>query len=118
MSGSGYDEMQPAIDECDACRDTCVRALSDCLEKGGGHADARHAGALLDCIELCAATTAFMLRTSPLHGRLCGLCADVCDACAASCERFVNDEVMRGCAAECGLCAASCRAMAHIAAHR
>lgn len=118
MSGPGYDEMQPAIDECEACRDVCVRALTDSLEKGGGYAEARHIATLLDCIDMCAAATSLMLRTSPQHGRACELCADVCDACAESCERFVNDEVMHGCAAECRLCAASCRAMAHLAAHR
>jgi hypothetical protein len=40
----------------------------------------------------------------------CGLCATVCNECAASCANFKDDHCQK-CAAECRKCADSCRSM-------
>jgi hypothetical protein len=66
----------------------------------------------LDCIDFCATCASFMLRDSPAHHRVCEICAEVCDACAVSCERFPDDKVVNECAKECRGCAESCRKMA------
>jgi hypothetical protein len=52
-----------------------------------------------------------MLRQSDFHMKTCGLCAEICTACAKSCERMGQDEQMKTCAAACRACAESCQKM-------
>lgn len=106
------DEVRQCIDECNSCRDTCLRTIVHCLGRGGQHAAAGHMLALLDCVDMCAGSASFMLRDSGFYPRVCGLCAAICEACAKACDSFPDDHVMRRCAEECRRCAASCRAMA------
>lgn len=107
------DEMRQCIRNCSDCRNICTETVIHCLEMGGKHAEAHHIHLLLDCAQICATSADFMLRGSELHGRVCGVCADVCDACAADCERLAgNDDLMARCAETCRRCAASCRRMA------
>ena len=94
------------------CHAICVETVTHCLEMGGKHAEAAHIRLLLDCAEICQTSANFMLRGSDLHGRTCGVCAEVCERCAQDCERFGDDEHMQACAKACRSCAASCRKMA------
>jgi len=115
---TGHDmarEMQQCIQECLTCHSTCLQAVSHCLQMGGKHADPRHITLLLDCAEICQTSANFMLRGSALHGRTCGVCAEVCERCAQSCEQMGDDATMRACADECRRCAESCRHMASMA---
>ena len=107
-------EMQACIDECQSCGATCLEAVTYCLQQGGRHAEPEHVRLLLDCVDICETSARFMLRGSDLHGRTCGVCADVCERCAASCEAFGDDEMMKACAEACRGCSASCRAMAQM----
>jgi len=109
--------MQAAIEQCERCHDVCMRTVTHCLHQGNSQAAANHIVALLDCVEFCATCVNFMLRDSPAHRRVCGICAEVCDACAVSCERFPDDKVVNECAKECRRCAESCREMAGAARH-
>jgi hypothetical protein len=86
--------------------------LSHCVEQGNRHVQPAHIRLLLDCIDICQTSVAFMLRGSDLHQSTCATCADVCDWCAGDCERLADDEQMRTCAAICHECARICRAMA------
>jgi hypothetical protein len=104
--------MHEAIETCERCHDICARTMTHCLAQGGHHAEPNHIRTLLDCIELCAVCASVMLRDSPLHRCVCEICVETCDACAASCERFADDNVMQACAKECRRCAESCRKMA------
>ena len=106
------DEMRACIQDCTDCHNVCLETIDHCLQLGGPHAEASHIRLLLDCAQICAASADFMLRGSDLHGRTCGVCADVCERCAESCERFGDDDQMRRCAALCRRCADSCRRMA------
>ena len=106
------EDLRRCIHECDDCHDACAAAVSHCLEMGGRHAAAAHIRLLLDCAEICRTAAGFMLRGSDLHRLTCGVCAQVCERCAASCEALRADDTMRACAEECRLCAASCREMA------
>jgi hypothetical protein len=106
-------EMQACIDECLACHRICVETANHCLELGGEHAEASHVRALLDCAELCATSAGFLLRSSTMHGAVCGACATACERCAESCESMQDaDEQMEACAEACRRCAESCRRMA------
>ncbi len=102
--------MHDAIKACLDCHSLCLKmAMSYCLERGGRHVEQQHFRLILNCAELCQTSANFMLSGSPLHGRVCAVCAEACEACAKSCEQ-VGD--MRECVEECQRCARSCRTMA------
>jgi hypothetical protein len=108
--------MQECIDNCTRCHAVCVATTIHCLQQGGKHAEASHIRLLVDCAQICATSADFMLRGSDLHGRTCGVCAEVCARCAEECGRMAaDDEVMQRCADECRRCAESCRRMAQAA---
>ena len=108
-AGRAMPPMQDAIKSCLDCHSMCLqRATGYCLERGGDHVTKAHLGLLLNCAELCQTSANFMLSNSPLHGRVCLICAEACEACAKSCEQ-VGD--MRDCVEECQRCAKSCRTM-------
>ena len=100
---------QENIDACLDCHSMCLRmAMTYCLERGGRHVEQKHLRLMLNCAELCQTSANFMLSDSPMHGRVCLICAEACEACAKSCEQ-VGD--MRECIEECLSCAKSCRSM-------
>jgi hypothetical protein len=107
--------MQNCIQECTTCHTVCLQTITHCLQMGGEHAEPAHIRLLMDCAEICQTSANFMLRNSDLHGKTCGVCAEVCERCAQDCERFTNDPVMQQCAEVCRSCAASCREMAAMA---
>ena len=47
---NGGNTMRRVIDECEGCRDVCLRAVIYCLGRGGSLAEASHMTTLLDCI--------------------------------------------------------------------
>ena len=101
--------MQDAIKACLDCHSMCLdTAMNDCLQRGGRQAEQKHLRLMLNCAELCQTSANFMLSDSPLHGRVCGVCAEACEACAKSCDQVGE---MSECAEECRKCAESCRRM-------
>jgi hypothetical protein len=104
--------MQQCIRNCLDCYRVCLETLNHCLLKGGKHAEAGHIRLLLDCAEICRTSADFMIRGSDLHGRTCGVCAEVCRRCAEDCEGLADDEPMKACAEMCRRCAESCQRMA------
>lgn len=75
---------------------------SHCLHRGGEHALQSHIGLLLDCARSCIQSADFMLRMSQFHGHVCGVCADICNACAQDCEWLANgDQMMSTCTESC-----------------
>jgi hypothetical protein len=115
-SGISPQYVDPNLRECIAscieCGTLCMATVPHCLERGGPHADPGHIRLLLDCAEICQTSANFMVRGSELHARTCGLCAEICDDCAAECERLGDDAQMEACARACQRCADSCRRMA------
>lgn len=107
------------IELCWQCRDTCQATLyNHCLPMGGRHTAPAHVRIMADCIEMCQTCADFMTRGSELHMATCLACADVCDACAISCETVGGPEML-ACAEICQRCGHVCREMshAHTAAH-
>ena len=103
-------DMQSCIDSCLRCHSVCLRELTQrCLAMRGKHIEQRHAVLMLDCAEICQTAANFMLRGSGQHKLTCRVCAEVCDACAQSCEQVGG---MDECARICRECAESCRRMA------
>lgn len=106
------DVMRECIGNCLNCFQMCERTIQHCLSLGGQHAAPVHIRTLQDCAQICATSAAFMLRMSPLHSQVCGVCAEACQACAESCRGMGRDSQMLACAEACQACAESCRRMA------
>ncbi len=105
--------MQQCIQNCSDCHRICVETITHCLEMGGAHAAVDHITLLLDCAQICSVSADYMLRDSPRHHATCGLCAEICEQCAADCERLADgDQNMLECSEICRVCATSCRQMA------
>ena len=94
-------DMQRCIQECLNCHSVCLEIAAHWLQMGGKHAEAAPIRLLLDCAEICQTSANFMLRGSDLHGRVCAVCAEVCERCAQDCARFTDAEQMRRCAEAC-----------------
>lgn len=105
------DEMKGCISNCLSCSAVCLQTVTYCLQKGGKHAALDHIRLLEDCVQICKTSADFMLRGSPLHARTCAVCAEVCERCAAECDKMGDDVVMKACADACRRCAESCRKM-------
>ncbi|HWD27548.1 MAG TPA: four-helix bundle copper-binding protein [Rhizomicrobium sp.] len=103
-------DVSDCIDTCLDCHKTCLgMAMTHCLETGGGHVAPQHFRLMIDCAAICATAADFMLHKSQFHHQLCGLCAEVCTACADDCARLGG---MEDCVAACRRCAEHCRKMA------
>jgi hypothetical protein len=104
------EDLKHCIEECRTCREVCLStAATHCLEMGGEHVAPDHFRLMMDCAEICGVATDFMLRNSPRHALTCGVCAEICAACADDCERIGE---MESCVEVCRRCAESCRKMA------
>jgi hypothetical protein len=79
---------------------------------GGEHTEMSHLKRMLDCAQICQTSADFMLRMSDFHSQVYGVCADVCERCAADCDRFTDDQMMKQCADACQACAQACHDMA------
>lgn len=111
MAPSSNSTLQSCIQLCWECRDTCQDTLyNHCIEMGGKHVEAEHIRLMADCIQACQTAADFMRRNSRFHSSERAACADVCEACAESCERIGSEE-MKHCADICRRCAKSCREM-------
>lgn len=105
---SDTNNMKECIDMCWSCRDTCQKTLfTHCLPMGGAHVEEEHVKIMLECIDICQIAADFMTRQSPHHGLTCGVCAEICTACADSCDRL-DSEHMKECAEICRRCAEHC----------
>lgn len=103
--------MQACIENCIQCFKTCEQAIIHCLTMGGKHVEVEHMKGLQACAEICETSAKFMMLQSSFHTQTCGVCADVCRACAESCEKLGGSE-MQECANACRKCVESCSAMA------
>jgi hypothetical protein len=85
------DEMKRCIAECLRCYQTCLStAMGHCLEIGGQHTEPQHFSLMMACAEICRTSAHFMLLGSELHKLTCRECAEICERCAADCERVVK----------------------------
>jgi hypothetical protein len=66
----------------------------------------------LDCAAICRMSASYMSRESRFAIRLCGLCAQVCEACAKECARH-PEKHCQVCAKACRSCAEECKRIAH-----
>lgn len=103
--------MRSCIEACHSCHQVCIETIAHCLTKGGEHAEAGHIRTLMDCAQICNTSADFMSRGSTWHAEVCGVCADICEQCAMSCDALGGADMKR-CADACRRCAEECRRMA------
>ena len=87
--------------ECNHCTIACldeedVKMLTRCIKLD------------IDCADICQLTASFVARGSEHAIHLMKECAEICEACAQSCEQI---DGMEECARVCRECAESCRRM-------
>ena len=103
------DKLKDCIRLCWEARHACQETLfRHCLPIGGAHMEEAHVRLMTDCISACQMAADFMTRGSSLYEVVCATCADICEACAKSCENIGDDSLMK-CAKSCRACAKSCR---------
>lgn len=106
-------DVQACIDLCVRCARTCLdKTANVCLEKSGRHARPSHIALMLGCADLCSTTARFLIMHAMLEHKLCFVCAEVCEACAVSCEQLQDMEDMEDCVEVCRACAVACRRLA------
>lgn len=99
------------VDACLRCAKICWQAATNhCLTQGGKHAEAEHLRLLLNCATMCRTAAEFQLSHSRFSNRTAALCAEICEACALSCEGLGD---MDECVTACRICAASCEEIAN-----
>ncbi len=104
--------MQDCARNCLETFATCTSTSAHCLELGGVHAGREHQTTLLDCARLSATAAELILRGSPIHEPVCGVCAMACRACESYCRSLgENDRTMRHCADVCVRSAETCEQM-------
>jgi hypothetical protein len=95
----------PVIETCQRCILACEECLAAEIRTGSAN---RCPACCRECIALCALTLRSSLNDSPFAGRICALCADVCDDCARQCWPHNHDHCQR-CTDACTACARICR---------
>jgi Domain of Unknown Function (DUF326) len=76
--------------ECEYCSDACLGDMVDC------------ARLCRDCAQMCWTIAGFMSRGSQFVPPVVRACIDICEACAAECEKHDHEH--------CQNCAKACRA--------
>ena len=84
-------------------------ASNHCLEVGGKHVEPAHFRLMLACAEMCRTSAHLMLLGTEHHRHTCAEWAEICEACAESCEEVGG---MDDCVRQCRSCAETCRKMA------
>lgn len=108
-----HSELDPqitdCIKQCRLCQRICLNfATGHCLEMGGRHTEPEHLRTMLVCAQVCGLAADVMAMGSTLHRQVCAVCADVCDACIASCADL---DGMEACIHACERCKEGCEAM-------
>lgn len=106
-----HQEWRSCINTCLECAVQCENCVTACLNEPDVNVRAKCIQTLRDCADICALSAMWMGRDSAYAKKLCALCAEICDACAAECAKFRDDHCQR-CANACRECAAQCRKMA------
>lgn len=98
---------------CRKCANECEQTALACSLSPKVNTLAKCLEMAIYCADMCRLTTAFIQRSELHAGRFSALCAEVCDICAAECEKY-NETACRQCAQVCRECAAACRKISTI----
>ncbi len=65
----------------------------------------------IDCAGICDVVADYLIRGSPFRAKACALCAEICEACAAECEKHTHARHWIACVDACRRCAEACRSL-------
>jgi hypothetical protein len=87
--------------ECNHCFDACLeerdmKLLKNCIKLNR------------DCADVCQLTASLIARDSPHGEHMLKECIEICNACAAECEKHAHMNHCRICAETCRACAEIC----------
>ncbi|MES1217182.1 MAG: four-helix bundle copper-binding protein [Bacteroidota bacterium] len=106
-----YHDYKKCIDACLECAALCNHCASSCLQEKDVKMMARCVQLDMECAALCYTAAQFMSLGSDRVNELCGICHQVCIACADECDQHDNEHC-RECAKACRACAEECAEMA------
>lgn len=95
------DILSKCVIECNHCATACldeqdVKMLTKCIKLE------------IDCAEICNLTISYLSRGSEHADQIIKVCAEICEACAAECEKHKHMEHCKRCAEVCRECAEAC----------
>ncbi len=102
-----HDQHGPCLQACNDCAAACDHCAISCLNEPEPRAFKSCAKATLDCAAVCRLVAELIARDSRFTREMYLVCAHVCDATAAECEKHsvdhcqVSAEICRACADEC-----------------
>ena len=109
MKNNMNEELISALNKCTGACNYCTTA---CLEEEDVKMMTACIKLDIDCAAICNLTANFIARGS-VHGRhLLKECAEICNQCAAECEKHTKMQHCVSCAEACRACEAYCTAAA------
>ena len=112
----GHQKYQSCIEACVRCAAECESCADACLDEKDVKALAACIRLDRDCATICRAAAGLMSRGSQFADDLCRVCAEVCEACEAECQKHAAMAHCKRCAEACKRCAAECSKMAGVPA--
>ncbi|MBC7488117.1 MAG: four-helix bundle copper-binding protein [Cytophagaceae bacterium] len=106
------EKFQTCIEACLACAVECEQCATACLNEQDVSKMAKCILIDRDCADICFTTAKLLARDSQHGQHLMAECAEVCEACAAECDKHAHMEHCKVCAEACRACAEECRSMA------
>lgn len=106
-----HKKYQSCIDACNACLIECEHCATACLSEKDIDKLTRCIQLDRDCADICRLAIQLMSRGSKFADQICGLCADICEACANECANHKEMEHCKRCEDACNRCAEECRKM-------
>ena len=110
-----HHEHHSCIEACVNCAQACEHCATVCLNEMDVKKMSKCIELDRDCAEVCWAAAGYMSRGSQFVDQLCRICAEICDACGAECEKHDMDHC-RDCTEASRQCAEECRKMAAVGA--
>jgi len=108
----GYHSYKDCIEACLRCAAICNHCASSCTQEDDVKMMARCIQLDMECAAVCYAAAQLISLGSNKAQKICGLCADIGEACGAECAKHTHMEHCRECAEACKRCAEECRKMA------
>ena len=103
-----HQENQSLLEALNNCAAECNHCATACLDEQDVKMLARCIKLDLDCADICQLTASYVARGSEHANHLLKECAEICEACAAECEKHTHMEHCKRCAVACRRCAEAC----------
>ena len=96
------DALATCVAECNHCATAClteedVKMFERCIRLD------------LDCVDICLLSISFVTRGSEHAQHILNECAEICEACAAECQKHEHMDHCKKCADACRICAEACK---------